>query len=191
MKSVLLLIVSVFCYQANAKFMAEPFVGYETSSESSTSATTGLASSSTATGTAYGARLGYHFEKGYWLAAEFSAGSGKDKASSSESNYSKQAMSAVFGYDFGRFNVFAGYGISDKITYKGSTPPDTYTSGTNMSLGIGTEFMNHVAVNLDYTIPNYTKFGNGTTEQSISSAFSKYSVATTMLSISFPFGKSK
>lgn len=190
MKKLLSLVVLVLGVQAHAGVIVEPFIGYDSSSLKTTDigGTTGSATNS---GMDFGARLGYRFGQGFWVAAEYAGGSGKSKNDTTEQDYSKSAMSAVFGYDMGRFNVWAGYGFSDKITLKNSGSPDTDITGTNLKVGVGFEAVNHVALNLEYLMPKYTKLNAGSGDVTISDFYSKFDTSGVMFSVSFPFDLSK
>lgn len=190
MKKYLLAATLFLSSYAHAGVFAEPFLGYDDSTVSFTTKVSGLSASSKNSGFDYGARLGYYFGPAFWVAAEYAGGSGKNKAGSAEGDYSKTAMSAIFGYKLKEVNLWFGYGVSDKITYKGSTS-EVYYSGTNMKFGFGREVAKHVAINAELLIPSYKKFGDGTLEANIDDAFSKYTVTGIMVSVSFPFGASK
>jgi hypothetical protein len=189
MKKLALIVALFFGFQAHAGFLAEPFLGYESGSTQATTIA-GASATSSFSGFDYGARLGYIFGKGFWLAAEYTGASGTDKDSSSSTDYTKTVTSLVFGYDFGKYNIWAGYGFSDKITYK-TTSGDLYYSGTNMKIGFGYDLANHVAVNVEYIIPKYTKAGSAAGEVDISTQLSKYDAPSAVLSVSFPFDFSK
>lgn len=193
MNKLLCVFIMVLGVQANAGFLAEPFVGYDQSTFKYTDIG-GTSSGATSSGMDYGARLGYRFNQGLVLALEYAGGSGKSKsdtAGSTDSDYTKTAMGAIIGYDFGRFSIWGGYGFSDKLTIKTTGQTDTDYSGTNFKVGFGYKVVNHVSVNLDYIIPKYTKFTSSGTESDISTVFSKFETSGAMFSVSFPFSSGK
>lgn len=193
MNKILSLIVLVLGVQAQAGVLLEPFVGYDQTTQKTTDIS-GTNDGSTNSGMDYGARLGYKFGRGFWLAAEYTGGSGKSKsdtAGTPDSDYTRTALGAVIGYDFGRVNLWAGYGASDKVTIKQTGSADADVTGTNMKVGVGVKAANHVAINLEYGIPKYTKITTGGTEYTISNLYSKFDTSGAMLSVSFPFELSK
>ncbi len=193
MNKLLTILVLVFGVQAKAGFLAEPFIGYDQSTVKYTDIG-GTSSGSTNSGMDYGARLGYRFNQGLLLAVEYAGGSGTNKSDTvgtADSDYTKAAMGAIIGYDFGRFSIWAGYGFSDKVTSKTTGQADSDMTGTNMKVGFGYKVVNHVSVNLDYIIPKYTKSISGGTETDLSTVFTKFDTSGAMLSVSFPFGSGK
>ncbi|NUM59466.1 MAG: outer membrane beta-barrel protein [Bdellovibrionaceae bacterium] len=190
MKKYISLMILFLSVQSHAGFIAEPFVGYNSGSSKATTIS-GTLASSTSSGFDYGIRAGFLFGQSFWIAGEYTGGSGKDKDSSSETDYTRTAIGVVIGYKLpNKYNFWLGYGTSDKITYKDSTT-EIYTSGTNAKFGFGYEVAKNVDVNVELIVPKYSKFGNSTTEVDISSAFSKYDVSFALISLSFPFGFSK
>lgn len=173
-----------------AGLIADPFVGLNTGSSNGTTIA-GVKTGSNNSGLDYGLRAGYLFGQSFWTAIEYTGGSGKDKDSSSETDYSRTATGLVLGYKLpNKYNIWLGYGVSDKITYKTSLI-DLYTSGTNLKFGFGYELAKNVAVNVEYVLTNYSKFGSGSTELNLKDVYSKYDVSFAVISISFPFGFSK
>ncbi|MBL7543738.1 MAG: hypothetical protein JNL11_07965 [Bdellovibrionaceae bacterium] len=189
MKTLVTTFTIFFGIQCLAGFIVEPFLGYNTGSTKLT-ATTGEVAKSTNSGLDYGLRLGYLFGQSFWTAAEYTGGSGKDKGSSSEEDYARTATGILVGYKVNKYNFWAGYGISDKVTYK-LTDAEIYYSGTNMKFGFGQFFANHVAVNVELIIPKYTKFGSGSRELNIADEFKGMDVTYASISVSFPFGYGK
>jgi hypothetical protein len=124
----------------------------------------------------------------FWMAAEYTGGSGTNSDSGITSDFKSVTTSLVFGFNKGRYNLMASYGFSDKITYtyKGA---DFYVLGTDFRLGVGYEFMNHLALNVDVVFPTYTKYGNSSVSNGdLKTLYSKYTVSTAMVTLSFPFG---
>lgn len=186
--SVLILVIS---FQIHAGIVLVPFLGYEQASLSVTDIT-GDSGTYKDSGPIYGARVGYKFGQAFWAAGEYTAGSGKskvDNSSAAERDITKTIMGLVLGYDFGRVNVWAGYGSSDKLAYKEADGSTFEFTGGNTKIGIGYEAAMHVAINLEYIIPKYTKFsapGIGL-EGDISTVYPKLDVSAIALSVSFPF----
>jgi len=188
------LIILVFGFQAKAGLFVEPFVGYDQSTAKFelVSGLGGGTGSSKSSGMDYGLKFGYSFNGGLWLGLDYTGGSGttKDDAGiQADSDYSRTAIGALLGYSAGRFNFWFGYGFSDKLTDKAA--PSTEYSGTNMKVGAGVALVNHVAINLDYVIPKYTKYTSSGVETDVSSTFAKFDTSGVMLSVSFPFDLTK
>lgn len=199
MKRITGLLVLFFGFQAQAGFMVEPFVGYDMGASKTTS-TAGVDGSSTTTGMGYGALLGYRFSNGVSVAAEYAGGTGKSKdttagSTAPDSDYARTAIGAVVGYDRGMWRIYGGYGFSDSNVVKanGSTTTEDNTfTGTNYKIGVGIMPIRHFAVNLQYTVPTYTKMKNNTltaaaASEKISDYFSKFETSVTTLTLSFPF----
>ena len=188
MKIFLPLLIALFGVQAHAGFMIEPFLGID-SGALKTTTLAGQDSSSSSQGFAYGARFGYRFANPVWITAEYMGASDKDD-SNSKTELSRTSLSAVFGYDFGKFNLWAGYGFSDKMKVK--MTPEIDVSGSNLRFGGGYKAENHVSINLDLIISNYTKASlNGSAEVELDQIYSKFAYTTVMLSVSAPFGNGK
>lgn len=178
--------------EAQAGVLLEPFLGYDQASMNAvTVGNTDV--SSTASGMDYGARAGYRFSQGMWLSAEYSLGSGNGKpkdSSQEDSTYTKNAMSALVGYDEGAFRFWGGYGVSEKLTFKNSTG-ESNLSGTSYKLGAGYKPAPNFSVNLEYLVPTYTKYNNGGADADVDTAFSKLNSSSIQLSLSMPFDLSK
>jgi len=190
---VIAILAMVLGVQANAGVIVEPFVGYDQSTLKTTT-TAGASDGSTNSGLDYGARLGYRFNQGFWVAAEYAGGSGKSKSDTAgveDSDYSKSAMGAVFGYSTGRWNFWGGYGFSDTITVKQSGAADMDITGTNLKVGAGFRAASNVSVNLEYIMPKYTKIKASGMEFDVDSIYSKFDTSGAMLSVSFPFDLTK
>ncbi len=189
MKKVLLLLLAVgLTSNAQAGVYIDPFLGLNSSSTTATTAS-GAKANSSSSGIDYGARLGYKFSSPWFFAAEYTGGSGKDDGESSSNDYTKTILGTVIGYDIGKHLLAAGYGFSDKLTYKSS--PELEIKGTNIKLGYAYKATNKVNINLDLVIPNYTKASAAGNEIEISQVFSKFTVTSILLSVSFPIGYSK
>ncbi len=189
MKSFVSFAILLVGLQASAGFVAEPFLGYASGSTKATSLT-GAEGSSTNTGIGFGVRAGYLFGQSFWASAEYTGGSGKDKDSGGEQDYTRTATGVVFGYKIPKYNFWAGYGVSEKIAFK-SDSLDLYLSGTNMKFGFGYELGSRIYVNVELIIPTYKKFGNSTREFDISAAYSKLTASMAVISFSMPFGFGK
>lgn len=190
MKKLLSVVVFVLGAQAQAGILAEPFLGYDQSSIKSTDlgGTTGGAKNS---GMDYGARIGYRFNQGVWVAAEYTGGSGTSKsevAGNPDQDYTKTALGAVIGYNTGRLRFWGGYGISDAVKLK---TDNVDVTGTNMKLGFGFMATSHVSVNLEYIVPKYTKLKASGVEFDVKDVYSKFDSSGAMLSVSFPFDLTK
>lgn len=190
MKKILLLLSLVsFSVNARAGVYIDPFLGLDSSTVTATTAS-GAKANSSSSGIDYGARLGYKLMSPWFIAAEYTGGSGKDDGgTSSSSEYTKTALGGVIGYDIGKHLLAIGYGFSDKLKYK--TTPELEISGTNLKLGYAYKATNKININLDLIIPNYTKASAGGGEVEISQVYSKFTVTTILLSVSFPIGYSK
>lgn len=193
MNKVIAIIAMVIGFQANAGVLVEPYIGYDQSTMKNTTVG-GVSDGATNSGLDYGARFGYRFSQGFWAAAEYAAGSGKSKsdtAGATDSDYSKTALGAVFGYNTGRWNFWAGYGFSDTLTVKQSGSADVDITGTSLKVGAGFRATPNVSVNLEYMMPKYTKMKSSGMEFDIDTIYSKFDTSGTMLSVSFPFDITK
>lgn len=188
MNKLLCALILVLGVQAHAHVLFEPFVGYDQSKLSLTNNSTGDASY-TNSGMDYGARLGYRFMGGFWIAAEYAAGSGTSKSGDTggtNMDYSKSAVSAVIGFHVHRLRFWAGYGFSDKMTAKQSGVSNVDYTGTNIKVGVGYHLGLHTSLNFEYLMPKYTKMAQDGVSTDVSSQYSKFDTSGMMLSLSFP-----
>lgn len=174
--------------QSQAGVLVEPFVGYD---QEKTEATPTVGSDFTVTnkGLNYGARLGYRFSQGLWLAGEYTLGHGDSESSqagASSSTYTKSIAGAVIGYDVNRFRFWGGYGFSAKSTVKDDSGETDFT-GTVLKVGAGYKALNRLSLNLEYVIPKFNEFEAGGIKGDISTVFSKFDSSAVSLSLSFPF----
>lgn len=179
----------LFCGQVQAGFFIEAGAGLSSTATKVTALGGGETSSSGSGFDATG-RLGYRFAKPFWIAAEYVSGSGKDDLDNA-TDYAKTSIGLLVGYDFGLYNVWLGYGPSEKLTFKFPGNPDLDFLGSSVKLGIGYEVRKWFSINVEYILPTYTKVSINGTESELSNFYSSFKSAGTLLSFSFPyeFGK--
>ncbi|MDG0817712.1 outer membrane beta-barrel protein [Bdellovibrio svalbardensis] len=183
-----LIVGMLMSWESQAGVLLEPFVGYDQEKIEATP-TAGSGFTVTNKGFNYGARLGYRFSQGLWLAGEYTMGSGDSESSqagSSSSTYSKSIAGAVIGYDVNSFRFWGGYGFSAKSTVKDDSGETDFT-GTLLKAGAGYMALNKLSINLEYIIPKFDKFESGGVKGDISTIFSKFDSSVVSLSLSFPF----
>lgn len=195
MKTLLVILTGfLVSVSARAGFMAEPWLGYESGKTDCTNVVGGDCGAKS-TGTGYGARLGWMFSGGYWLAGEYMGGSGTikyDDSSVADDNFEHTTLGATLGFDFPMgFRVFAGYGFSNSLKDKSASAEVTF-KGTSSRVGLGYKFHNSLSVNLEYHTDTYTKFDvSSFTDLDISTLFSKFNSTRTMLTLSYVFNSGK
>jgi hypothetical protein len=195
MKTLLTILASVLIStSAHAGFLAEPWVGYESGATQCTNATSGADCGAKTTGFDYGARLGWMFGGGFWLAAEYMGGSGTIKYDdgSSDDKSETTILGATLGFDMASgLRFFAGYGFSDSYKVKSSSSDLTF-KGTSAKVGLGYKFKNNVSVNLEYYMETFTKYDVLTlTDQDVSGLFSTFKPTRAMLTVGYVFGSGK
>jgi hypothetical protein len=192
MKKILATLVLFVGFQAHAAVLLEPFLGYNQSTLNTTMS--GTDTKYTNTGMEYGARIGYKFTQGFWIAGEYTGGSGKSKpdtAGATDNDYANTTLGAVFGYDYSHFRFWAGYGFSDKSTIKQTGQADADYTGTSMKVGLGFRPTQIVSINFEYIMPKYTKVSQSGTDYDVSTLFTKFDISGMALSVSFPFDLGK
>lgn len=129
-----------FTSTSHADFMVEPYIGYEMGTGSIGSEDFKL------TGTDLGLRLGYHSPVMFWVAADYTMGSGTlDPDNSSSSDVKRSVLSAVVGVDLPiLLRAWIGYGFTNDL--KGDD--DTF-KGTSTKLGVGFTGLPFVSLNLE------------------------------------------
>lgn len=194
MKTLLTILASVLVsFSAHAGFLAEPWLGYESGTTQCTNASSGADCGAKSTGFDYGARLGWMFGGGFWLAAEYMGGSGTIKYDdgSADDKSESTILGAALGVDLASgLRLFAGYGFSDSLKVKSTT--DITFKGTSAKVGLGYKFKNNVSVNLEYIMETITKYDAATlTDQEVSGLFSTFKPARAMLTVGYVFGSGK
>lgn len=195
MKTILTVLVSILIsMSAHAGFMAEPWIGYESGTTQCTYATSGNDCGAKNTGYDYGARLGWMFGGGFWLAAEYTGGSGTIKYDNGAADDTSEqtVIGASLGFDMASgLRFFAGYGLTDSLKVKSSSS-DMTLKGTEVKVGLGYKFKNNISLNLEYHMDTYTKYDIGSlTDQDASALFSTFKPARAMLTVGYVFGSGK
>ncbi len=198
MRSFYGILLSLFVsFSAHAGFMAEPWLGYESGTIKCTSVAN-IGCSSKTTGMNYGARLGWLFPAGLWLAADYAGGSGKIKydAGGAEDDGSRTRLGAAFGYDMMMgFRMFGGYGFSNTLKSKSSSG-ETKFKGTEYYVGVGYRTPVRITINLEYHVDSLPKYDVSSgaitfTDRDTSGAFSTFSSNRVLLTVGYFFGNAK
>jgi len=145
---------------ANAGFMIEPYVGYETGDFESGSTKDDY------TGIMYGARLGYGM-LGFSFGVDYSTGSGEvDDTPSFDAEPTD--LGAFIAYEFPiMLRVYATYIVDAKIALDSGT--DDIEEGSGTKFGIGWTGLPFVVINLEMTKKSYDKQGNNDIDAEINS----------------------
>jgi hypothetical protein len=190
MKLIVALFAVVVCFATSksyAGFFLEPYGGYSMGNVSYTLKTTGATTSPTTSGLIYGITGGFIFPMGFGIGAEYEALSGKEKANTVEVDWEQSTIYGKVGYYRPMsFRVYGAYGFSHETKEKTPTLPSTY-KGDAYKVGLGWEFVKHVAVDAEYVMFTEKDVSNSTGSATVSSVFSKYESSAFRVLVSFPW----
>lgn len=172
---------------ANAGFIAEPFIGYESGNIKGKLVGSTTESKSATTGFAYGARLSYKFSS-LWMGVDYKGSAGSDD-SVSKSDISTAVIGGLLGYQFDKVNVWGGYGFSDKFTVKNTS--ELEFSGSSFKVGFNYQTPHKINAGIEVAIPTYKKVKSSTGEADLDQLYSSFSFTSVMFMVSYPFGDVK
>lgn len=195
--------------EAQAGLYVEPYGGYASSTNSADMAAQAqlLGLSGTVkfntSGPVFGARAGWQFGS-LFLAADYGVIKGGGKVSQQpvgpatvldDESITMTAIGAAIGARIESVHIFAVYDIQFDSVAKVSNAPDITWKGTGVKVGLGYDFLSHLALNLEYWLGTYTKsIAAGVTSSFGESSFTKNPKTTAIvvtLSAPFNFGGSK
>ncbi|WP_413586921.1 hypothetical protein [Bdellovibrio sp. HCB274] len=199
MKYALAIFTTAFAINANAMVLFEPMVAYEVSGSTNIQYTPagqaleGVAKldGQSSDSISYGARLGWVFGNGAWIAGEYMAASGgKIKYDTHEDKFERESIGADLGMWMGRWNLWVGYNFTDKlnITQPNATKKDEIT-GTAVRAGIGFLVFRHLSINVEGAYRTYTegKSESDAVYQNMPQYVDKYNQTTVTAGLSIPF----
>lgn len=175
---------------ANASVYIEPLAGYQQANNEYTlkPAFGGTSDKATITGFAYGAELGYMFHFGLRLGADLEMANQSIKTESTGVTSKWITSTYVFtvGYVFPK-NIVGYVGVGTATSSDDQTLKTTLT-GMALKLGGQHEFINHIAVRVEYLMYtwNDTKT-DPNSAQKISDLYDKFNSMGVQASIVFPF----
>ncbi|MCB0350400.1 MAG: outer membrane beta-barrel protein [Bdellovibrionales bacterium] len=139
--------------QAQAGFMIEPYLGYETGSSTSSGS-----ADEDYTGTLFGARLGYSM-MGFMFGADYMTASGTIEQTGGDLDLKTTDLGAFVGYEFPiMFRIYLSYMFDSKATPDG-VGYDFEGSATRF--GIGYTGLPFVAINLEMIKRTYDETSTG------------------------------
>lgn len=182
-------VVLFFTQHANAGLYVEPLVGYTQANTEYTAKTAygGASEKSAITGLVYGGELGWNFGM-LRIGANVEMGNQEVKAESTgtTTKWATSAALLMVGYKFPK-DIIGYVGIGTGSSVDDQTPKTTVT-GTVLKAGGSHEFVNHVAVSVEWIVYNWDE---STTEGSSAIKFAdyyeKYSSNGVQASLRFPF----
>lgn len=193
MKLLALLATMVMGLQANAGFLVDPYLAYDSGTNDSKSKTDGSDTGAKTTATAFGVRLGYKLGSGLWFAVDPRGASGTTKFNDStekDATFSQSTSSVCVGYDAGMFRGYLGYGFSDVFTNK-TDVADVKFTGTSIRLGAGAKLANHFSILLEYSIltmkDREITVGSISTKETVADVYDPFNTSILSLALSFPF----
>jgi hypothetical protein len=170
----------------------EPYAAYMTSTSSGTVKTTGGELKYTDSGLAYGGRLGYLFERGWWIAADYLQQSSVavTQASPIPDDYfgTRRMFFLDLGYKFPKrvWNFHLGLGFLDTWDiYR--TSGDINYSGQAYKIGVGFRLAKHVSINFDYIAHAFTTVRYPTYRDAVADTYHNWQSTSYVFSISIPF----
>lgn len=170
----------------------EPLVAYMTSTSVGTVKTTGQELKYTDSGLAYGGRLGYLFERGWWIAADYLQQStvAVTQESPTPDDYfgSRKVFFIDLGYKFPKrvWNFHLGLGFLDTWDiYR--TQGDINYSGQAYKVGVGFRIAKHVSINFDYIAHAYTSIKYPTYRAAVADTYYNWQSTSYVISLSIPF----
>jgi hypothetical protein len=181
-KLILALSILGFAGTASAGFMAEPYLGYGTGSYKTDS------SSTTNTGYIVGAKIGFKFGNGAWVAADPEIGGGKTKPESgTETDYSSTQAFLDVGYDFPAVRAYAGYALMNELTNK-DTVETKLKGGSTYKVGLGWRATPMFTVGVEYMMstPKENEIGGVSGD-----LVGKNDLTFTALTLGYTFGGGK
>ncbi len=160
---------------ANAGILLEPYLGYETGTQKSST------SSDNYSVMGFGARVGYTLPL-VWFGLDYSTGSGKLKSSGTDYDITGTNLFADVGIAIPLLRAWFGYGLQSTLTEK-TAGGDAKITGDIMKIGAGFTGLPFIAINVEYLMytPKKQTYGG------VESTLSGMSGTGLMLSVSAPF----
>lgn len=188
MKLFALFATIVIGLQANAGFLVDPYLAYDSGTNDSKLKSDGSDSGAKTTATAFGVRLGYKLGSGLWFAVDPRGASGKTKynVGTTEPDFSQTTSSFDVGYDAGMFRGYFGYGFSDSFTNK-ETGSELKFTGTSMRVGVGAKVANHFSILFEYSVLTMKDIESGGTTLAIADVWDPFTTNIMSLALTFPF----
>lgn len=164
---------------AKANVFIEPYFGYEAGRAAATT-TSGVDGNANASGTAFGARLGYAvpllwgaFDVVY--ATETTSGS---TGGLTDTSAMRSSFGVVAGLKIPLLRAYAGYGFADTLRLSPTSGSQTLT-GSSLKLGASFTGLPFINLNLEYIMTTYTSYDPN--------IFNKASANTLLATVSLPW----
>lgn len=170
---------------AFAGLMAEPSIGVASGSLGGTTPSGGTLTPTTHDLIGFGVRVGYRWTSA-WTVLEASSFTGTGKAGSSSYDMSDTNIGVLFGYDFAKYRLFAGYMPSSTLKQKDSSSEVSYT-GTAMKFGFGTYLTANWTVNVEMLVHNFSKVSMGSAELDVSSVYGSLKDIPVIVTLGYVF----
>lgn len=193
-KLILALSVLGLTSTASAGFLVEPYLGYEMETLKGTQKGGGDLSGK---GSAInlGARVGYKFGMGLWLAADpqmTMKSTFKIDDSTGDYKFARTTTWLDVGYDFPMMaRLWAGYALSNEFTITsegGGTSSDTkFKGGSSMKVGLGFRLMPTVNLSFEYLMNKYKDVESGGATAPMTDFYDKFDDNAIVVGVSFPF----
>lgn len=171
---------------AQAQMMIEPNLGIATGSLNGEGVNGAPLAPTAYNGLLGGLRLGYTFGKSFWFALDASHIIAKGKSNSTEYDITATDVGVVFGYNFSRYRLYAGYMPMSSSIHKDSTDQMKLT-GTAMKVGFGNYLSAKWIVTLELLIRDYKKVGINGIEADTAMVYKKLNDAPFILTFGYVF----
>lgn len=143
-------------------------------------------------GLAYGGRLGYLFESGWWIAADYLQQSGvavtQESPTPDDFFGSRKMFFLDLGYKFPKrvWNFTLGLGFYDTWDiYR--TQGDISYSGQAYKVGVGFRLARHISLNFEYIAHDFTTVKFPTYRDAVKDTYWGWQATSYVISISIPF----
>jgi Outer membrane protein beta-barrel domain len=175
--------------------LLEPYAGYAMSTTKFKVKSSGTNVSTTDDGLAVGARVGWAFPMGVWIAGEYmlvpeTAQKYKEPSSTADGKVSHDAIFLDVGVDLMviPLRFWAGYGFQEntKVTAANATSSTDFT-GTAIKVGAGYKVIPFLSLNLEYMMHTLDKYKTPNTNGDVSTIYDEVNASTLMVSLSVPF----
>jgi len=143
---------------AKADIFIEPYLGYE-GGRANTTTVAGTDGSGNASGTAFGARLGYAVPL-LWAALDYTYATETTSSMTgglTDSSATRSSLGVVAGVKIPLLRAYAGYGFADSLKLTPAAGSQTMT-GSSLKLGVSFTGLPFINLNLEYIMTTYTGF---------------------------------
>lgn len=181
-----------FTTTAQAGFMIEPYLGYDSSTLVLEQKSSGTDSGGKVSGVRPGLRLGYTLPVFVWFALDYSMLTGATVAGNTSSGDGKVDSSNLFvdvGFDFPVLaRVWAGVGAMNTATKKpdSSGAASDLTFDSAIKLGVGFKMIPFVSLNIEYYTMNLKELETNGTKISVDSTYKAATDNGFLVSLSVP-----